>query len=339
MKNEVTRLSRRAVMAGSAAALGAALVPGRDAVAVPVVAKSAVLMSQEFVLGDGDVRLAVYRRRMGDKVSRPVLFLAHGSSISAMPTFDLKVPNGLEYSMLDVFARHGFDVWTMDFEGYGKSSHTGGNSNIDRSVQNIELAWAKIAAETGQAKMSLYGESSGALRVGAYAQTHPERVERLGLGSLSYTGEGSPTLAERKKGMAFLTTHDRRPRDRKMIASIFTRDGDATYDKAVPEALADAELKVTPDESVPTGSYVDMVTRLPILDPKKMTMPVLILRGELDGIATDADVMAFFKDVACPEREFRLIAGTTHAIGWSRSREVAWASLLNFLQPTALVRS
>ncbi len=45
-----------------------------------------------------------------------MLFLVHGSSISARPSFDLTVPGGGEYSLMNVFARYGFDVWTMDHE-------------------------------------------------------------------------------------------------------------------------------------------------------------------------------------------------------------------------------
>ena len=39
---------------------------------------------------------------------------------------------------MDVFAGYGFDVWTMDFEGYGRSSPGKGNSNIADGVANLE---------------------------------------------------------------------------------------------------------------------------------------------------------------------------------------------------------
>jgi alpha-beta hydrolase superfamily lysophospholipase len=55
-------------------------------------------------------------------VSLSRYFLVHGSSISARPSFDLTVPGAGEYSLMNVFARWGYDVWTMDHEGYGRSS-------------------------------------------------------------------------------------------------------------------------------------------------------------------------------------------------------------------------
>ena len=61
----------------------------------------------------------------------------------------------------------------------------------------------------------------------------PERVNRLVLAAFTYTGEGSPTLADRAKQVEFYRTHNRRPRDREMIRSIFTRDKPGTSDPAV----------------------------------------------------------------------------------------------------------
>src|SRR5947209_18464172 len=81
------------------------------------------------------VRLAMYRKWNGNlrdvspAQQLPVLFLVHGSSLSAMSSFDLDVP-GDDYSMMDAFAGYGFDVWTMDHEGFGHSSQTSGTSDI-----------------------------------------------------------------------------------------------------------------------------------------------------------------------------------------------------------------
>src|SRR5262249_15184070 len=44
----------------------------------------------------------------------------------------------------------------------------------------------------------VYGISSGALRAALFAQRHPQLVARLALDAMVWTGEGSPTLAERK---------------------------------------------------------------------------------------------------------------------------------------------
>ena len=103
----------------------------------------------------------------------PVLFLVHGSSLSAMPSFDLQVP-GDEYSMMNVFARDGFDVWTMDHEGFGRSAQTSGTSDIASRVEDLKAAMATVQRETGRDRIHMFGESSGAIAAAAFAQAEPE---------------------------------------------------------------------------------------------------------------------------------------------------------------------
>jgi hypothetical protein len=66
----------------------------------------------------------MFRKRLGapavGEPPRHVLFLVHGSSVT-WRIFDLVTPGHGEYSIMNVFARWGFDVWTMDHENYGKS--------------------------------------------------------------------------------------------------------------------------------------------------------------------------------------------------------------------------
>ena len=70
----------------------------------------------DYTVHKGAVSLAVYRKRLDPAAGeppRPVLFLVHGSSNSALSSFDLKVPGAGEYSTMNVFAGLGFDVWTL----------------------------------------------------------------------------------------------------------------------------------------------------------------------------------------------------------------------------------
>src|SRR6185312_7703973 len=118
----------------------------------------------------------------------------------------------------------------------------------------------------GPRPLLVYGISSGALRAALFAQRHPEMVVRLALDAMVWTGEGSPTLAERKKKLPEFQAKNRRPIDRAFVHSIFTRDHPGTADDNVVEAFASAILAL--DDSVPTGTYVDMCSKLPIVDPE-----------------------------------------------------------------------
>jgi alpha-beta hydrolase superfamily lysophospholipase len=114
-----------------------------------------------------------------------------------------------------------------------------------------------------------------------------------------------------------------------MIRSIFTRDKPGTSDPAVAEAMADAELPL--GDSVPTGTYLDMTTRLPLVDPTKLEMPVLIVRGEYDGIATEDDLLAFFRKLPVPDRQFIVLPGAAHSVALGTNRGQFWHVLRCFL--------
>jgi pimeloyl-ACP methyl ester carboxylesterase len=334
--------SRRNFLLGAAPAIAGGLaLPGvaAEALARPAGARprkreeaNEKIWSSEYWAQKGDVKLYMRRKRLGaptaGKSDLPVLFLVHGSSISST-SFDLTVPGHGEYSLMNVFAGYGFDVWTMDFEGYGKSSRTEGNSNIADGVEDLKAAMPVVARETGQQKFHVFGESSGALRAGAFAMARPEVINRLVLAAFTYTGEGSPTLADRAKQVEFYRTHNRRPRDRNMIRSIFTRDKPGTSDPAVGEALADAELKY--GEDIPTGTYLDMTANLPVVDPLKVHVPVMLVRGEFDGIATEVDLLNFYRQLPLADRQMIILPGAAHALSLGINRQQFWYVMRAFL--------
>lgn len=283
----------------------------------------------DYTVNKGGVSLAVYRKCAAAPGPRPVLFLVHGSSNSALSSFDLFVPGGEEYSTMNVFAGLGYDVWTMDHENYGRSSRTDGNSDIASGVEDLIAASELVVRETGQQRMHMLGESSGALRAAAFAMVRPERVGRLILNAFTYTGRNSPTLAKRAEQVEYFRTHNRRLRDRAMIRSIFTRDHPGTSDPAVAEALADSELQF--GDQVPTGTYLDMTANLPVVDPLKVLAPVMIVRGEHDGIASEEDLLDFYRLLPNPDRQFCVLPGAAHALVFGYNRHQLWHAAHAFL--------
>jgi pimeloyl-ACP methyl ester carboxylesterase len=289
-------------------------------------------LSTEYWVTKGDVRLYVYRKRattpQSSHVQLPVLFLVHGSSASGRSSFDLTVP-GRQYSLMEHFAALGYDVWTMDHEGYGRSDKTGGNSDISSGADDLEAAMALVHTETGQSKASMYGGSSGALRAALYAQRNPARVARLIASALVYTGAGSPTLEKRREKVDEYRRNARRPVDRAFIHSMFTRDKPGTSEMAAANALADAELALS--DSVPTGTYLDMCTNLPVVDPAQIRCPVCVIRGEYDGIATEEDLMNFFAKLPSKDKQFVFISGLAHAATLGVNRHKFWHAMHSFM--------
>ena len=290
--------------------------------------------------GGESVRLFLWQKlpAAGTQKRGTVLFV-HGSSMASQPTFDLKVPGRPDSSVMDWFGARGFETWCMDNEGYGRSDKSRPiNCDIPNGADDLAAGSEYILKTSGARKLLVYGISSGALKAALFAQRHPERVARLALDAMVWTGEGSPTLEERRRRLPEFRAKNRRPIDRAFVRSIFNRDHPGTADDATIEAFATAILAL--DDSVPTGTYVDMCSKLPLVDPAKIRVPTIVLRGEFDGIASMEDLLKFFALLPHPDKQFTVMEGISHASFQQKNYLGVYHILHSFFtQPEAVYRA
>jgi pimeloyl-ACP methyl ester carboxylesterase len=281
-----------------------------------------------------DVRLFLWQKAAAAAApAQGTILFVHGSSMASQPTFDLEVPGRPDSSVMDWFAARGFECWCLDNEGYGRSDKQRPiNFDIANGAEDIGAATEYI-----DKKVLVYGISSGALKAALFAQQHPERVARLALDAFVWTGEGSPTLAERKKKLPEWKAKNRRPIDRAFVQSIFARDHPGTADAATIDAFAQAILAL--DDSVPTGTYVDMCSKLPLVDPARIPVPTLVMRGQWDGIAGFDDLVEFFKRLPSPDKQFCVMPGISHASFQQKNYRMVYHILHSFFsQPAPVYR-
>jgi pimeloyl-ACP methyl ester carboxylesterase len=278
----------------------------------------------------GEVRLFLWNKKPAAGVpQRGTILFVHGSSMGSQPTFDLHVPGRPHSSVMEWFAARGYDTWCMDNEGYGRSDKKRPiNNDISNGADDLAAGSEYIRGKTGAARLLVYGISSGALKAALFAERHPDRIARLALDAMVWTGEGSPTLGERRKRLEEFKKVNRRPIDRAFVHSIFNRDHPGTADEATINAFADAILAL--DDSVPTGTYVDMCSKLPLVDPAKITAPTIVMRGEFDGIAGFDDLIEFYKRLPNPDKQFAVMAGISHASFQQKNYLMVYHILLSF---------
>ncbi len=261
----------------------------------------------------GDLRLFLWRKPpAGSAAPIGSILFVHGSSMASQPSFDLQVPGRPDSSVMDWFAARGFDTWCLDNEGYGRSDKKRSiNFDISNGADDLDVASQYITKTSGARNLLVYGISSGALKAALFAERHPQRVARLALDAFVWSGAGSPTLVERKKKLPEFQSKNRRAIDRAFVQSIFARDHPGTADAATIDAFATAILAL--DDSVPTGTYVDMCSKLPLVDPARLSVPTIVMRGQYDGIAGVDDLLEFFKRLPNPDKQFCVMPGISHA--------------------------
>ena len=126
---------------------------------------------------------------------RTLLFI-HGATYPAETSFDLPIDGS---SMMDMFARAGFDVFLVDVRGYGRSTRP---PEMDKPAdQSPPVATSEQAgADLGSAvdyirelrhipKLDLMGWSWGTSIAGNYAAHHNDKIERLVLYAPAWTLE------------------------------------------------------------------------------------------------------------------------------------------------------
>lgn len=295
------------------------------------------VVGEEHWADKNGIRLFLWEKYVGAPTGKKgTILFVHGSSMASTPTFDLHVDGRPFSSVMNWFAVRGYDTWCVDMEGYGRSDKQRDiTCDIANGADDLEAATAYILKLRNCGPLLVYGISSGALRAALFTERHPERVVRLALDAHVWTGEGSPTLADRRKKLPEYLKHKRRQIDNAFVGSILTRDHPGTADDSVAKAYAEAILAL--DDSIPNGTYIDMCNNLPVNDPEKIPVPTIIMRGEYDGIAALDDLLAFFAKLPNPDKQFTIMPGIAHASIQQKNYLMMYAILEGFFDRPAPV--
>jgi len=116
---------------------------------------------------------------------RTLLFV-HGATYPSDTMFDLKIDGE---SWMDSIAKHGYDVYSMDVRGYGRSTRppemdrpardSAPVVTTDDGMRDSGAVVGHILERRGIARLNLMGWSWGTVIAGAYSAKNPDRVARL----------------------------------------------------------------------------------------------------------------------------------------------------------------
>src|ERR671922_2276594 len=140
--------------------------------------------------------LYVWEKYVGSPAGKPVVVLAHGSGTAGRESFDLQVPGKPSYSLMDVLARQGFDVFAPDIRGFGRSTRPEGHMTTQEASEDLNAVVDYLLKLRGSQKVHLLGWSWGTQYSGMFVMAHPEKVARYV--SYAQMHVNSPDLAKRR---------------------------------------------------------------------------------------------------------------------------------------------
>lgn len=266
--------------------------------------------TQHWVLQD-ELRLFLWEKYQGSPQGKPVLVLAHGSATAGRESFDLKVPGRPEYSLMDFLAKQGFDVFAPDMRGFGSSTKPEGHITTEQAAADLNAVVDFICKLRGVPQVQLLAWSWGTQYSGQFVMAHPQKVARYAAYAQMHLE--SPDLKARLERLA---TFQRAPYIRiteqgwKLRFSSLTPD--EVNDPVVMDAFAKAAALV--ELKSPTGPQVDLLTRQPLIDATRITVPTMLIHGQYDDVADLAGLLPFFTALPNPDKQYVVVPEGGHML-------------------------
>src|SRR4029453_14660476 len=129
------------------------------AAVTPVVAQE--VSGVEHWVEQAGLKLSVWEKYLGSPTGKPVVALAHGSTSAGRESFDPQVPGKPAYSLMDVLAREGFDVFALDTRGFGRSTRPEGHMTTQEASEDLNAVVDYLLKLRSSQQVHLLGWSWG----------------------------------------------------------------------------------------------------------------------------------------------------------------------------------
>lgn len=270
----------------------------------------------------------------------PVLYI-HGA------TFPCALSVGFKFdgrSWADDLADAGYDVWGLDFIGFGSSDRAIDDQEgiipgrYDDAVGQILSAVQEVLRQTTAASVSLIAHSWGTLPAGGFAASHPDLVDRLILfGPIAKRNNpASETTFSPTRAITVQSQHARFVADVPQRASQVLSDGHfAEWGQTYLKSDPDSQTISPPAVTVPSGPAADIADawsgQFPY-DPSNVLCPILIVRGEWDSLTPDADAAWLYNAFSnAADKQDVKLARATHLAHLESGRFRLYETTRNFL--------
>lgn len=304
------------------------------------------------------------RERVAEGMTTPapdrVVLFVHGAGTPAEVAFD--VPTG-DYSWMAHLAKAGFDTFSMDTTGYGRSTrpapmndpcnlsdeqqkqfvpalipapckatYPGQLTTIASDWNDIDAVVEHIRTLRKVQKVSLVAWSLGGPRAGGYAAQHPEKVNRLVLLAPAYGRESSATPPPLPRPGVVFNTQSRREFDANWDRQVGC---DNQFDPKVREAVW-AEMIA----SDPAGAkWGPGVRRAPSTTTWGWNaamiggtrIPTLMIAGALDKQVPPDRVRAAYDDLGASEKVLIDLGCSSHNAMWEMNHLLMFNASVEWL--------
>lgn len=354
IKRTVWRAAARAALMGAVLVVAGCGGAAPQGPARPAAAGEVVL--EEFMIGSSEDKVELYIRNKHKadlydvRPERAVLFV-HGASYPGHSSFDLALDG---VSWMDWLARRGYDVYSLDLRGYGRSTRPPAMATVPEAhppivdtqaaVADVTRAVEFVLSRRGLSRLALVGWSWGATVAGSYTAQNSGKVERLVLYAPQWLREGQAVPADydpaKLGAWRAVAPHEARER---WLKAVPEARREAVLPKASFELWAKQTLASDPEGAAkgtvraPNGVVADALRSWgvgkPLWTPSRVSVPTLVVQGEWDAEVSPAMAQAVFGQLTgAPVRRYVMIGEATHAALIEKNRVQLFKAVQTFLE-------
>jgi pimeloyl-ACP methyl ester carboxylesterase len=278
---------------------------------------------------------------------RRALLYVHGatfpSALSIAHRFDGK-------SWRDALNEAGFDVWGLDFYGFGHSdrypemerpaAESAPLCLAEDAARQVETAAHFILGHQNLNKLSLISHSWGSMSACLFAARHPALIDRIALfGPIGRRGPRRYETPAAFPAWRVVTPEDQWDRfvedvprgEPPVLSRVHFNEWSERYLDSDPQSRSRDPAGV----KIPLGPFSEIIKAWHgqlAYDPGKVRVPVAIIRGEWDGLMLDDDARWLFDAFAqaTVKRDIKISRGT-HLMHLEAMRPALWRESVNFL--------
>ncbi len=209
------------------------------------------------------------------------------------------------------------------YRAYGRLATRGGTE----ASSDLGAVVGYVLKLRGVQKVDLLGWSWGTQYGGMFVMAAPQQVNRyiayaqMHINSPDISKRRPRIEAFRKNPYASIPEPGWKPRFYSMTPA---DANDPQVVDAFAKTAASIELKS------PTGPQLDMVTIMPMINPRLMPVPVMIIHGQYDDVADLDGLLPFFQQLPNPNKRYVVIPDAGHMMHLQKGHQMFQHEVISF---------
>ena len=243
-------------------------------------------------------------KRLAGSSPRGAVLLIHGVGIGYI-CWDLNIE---DYSLMELLAEEGFDVFAVDLRGYGKSTRPDGLTvNSETCADDLKAVIDFIGNLRHLERVDIVGHSFGGMVAVYLAGKYPECIERVVLIGYPYKvlhPDFQPVVDEMVKlanaGVPYFSNE------------LVFEEYLYSYEQEVVDIHRKLRDQLYPEW--PMGIFLDIATLKNSDYIPAITAPTLLINGALEEVVDADDAMRCLNDLGAKEKAILVVGNAYHCV-------------------------